>query len=177
MAHVGRRPGFRRADGRAAHLPAVAGGGWPCPGDFDSPPLGVLFIAATLEAAGHTVGVVDAHAEQLDIHGIAGGVHAEAMPERMLHNPARPMPAYHLVEFDRYYPGATTYRHLPATNLLMTRGCPGRCTFCNSAMTTLRARSPASMVAQIRHLHDKYGIRQFQTCGTTPWRCPMCSWD
>jgi len=217
------------------------------------PPLGVLSIAATLEAAGCSVGVVDAHAEQLDIHGIserlqkhrphivglsvltsqcpaahriarlakeilpdctviAGGVHAEAMPERMLrnasidavvrgdgeeamvelvagtsfsdvlglswrrenqvvHNPARPvqldldarpMPAYHLVDFDRYYPGATTYRHLPAINLLMTRGCPGRCSFCNSAKTTLRARSPASMVAQIRHLHDEYGIRQFQ---------------
>jgi radical SAM superfamily enzyme YgiQ (UPF0313 family) len=91
------------------------------------PPLGVLSIAATLEEAGHSVGVVDAHAEQLDIHSIAerlrkhrprlvglsvltsqcpaahriarlakeilpdctviaGGVHAEAMPERMLRN-------------------------------------------------------------------------------------------
>jgi len=143
---------------------------------------------------------------------IAGGVHAEAMPVRMLrnssidavirgdgeeamvevlsgkpigdiagashrvngtviHNPARevqmdldayPMPAYHLVDFDLYYPGATTYRQLPAINLLMTRGCPGKCTFCNSAKTTLRSRSPASMVEQIKHLYHEYGIRQFQ---------------
>jgi anaerobic magnesium-protoporphyrin IX monomethyl ester cyclase len=143
---------------------------------------------------------------------VAGGVHAEAMPVRMLrnsaidmvirgdgedamvevvegrdakdiggasyreggqvvHNPARPvqmdldaypMPAYHMVNFDLYYPGATTYRKLPAINLLMTRGCPGKCTFCNSAKTTLRSRSPASMVAQIKHLYHEYGIRQFQ---------------
>ncbi len=143
---------------------------------------------------------------------IAGGVHAEALPVRMLrnsaidavvrgdgedamveilanthfnditglshrtedgvvHNPARPvnmnldeypMPAYHLVDFDMYYPGATTYRQLPAINLMMTRGCPGKCTFCNSAKTTLRTRSPESMVAQIKHLYDEYGIRQFQ---------------
>jgi hypothetical protein len=143
---------------------------------------------------------------------IAGGVHAEAMPVRMLrnsaidvvirgdgeeamvevldgkpiseitgashriddtvvHNPARsvqmdldvyPMPAYHMVNFDLYYPGATTYRQLPAINLLMTRGCPGKCTFCNSAKTTLRSRSPASMVEQIKHLYHAYGIRQFQ---------------
>lgn len=217
------------------------------------PPLGVLSIAASVEASGFAVDVCDAHAEQLDdedirrllkVHRprvvglsvltsqvlaahliakivkevipdctvIAGGVHAEAMPERMLenscidmvirgdgedaavevvqgrapediagasyrvdgavvHNPARPvqmdldaypMPAYHMVDFDRYYPGATTYRQLPAINLLMTRGCPGKCTFCNSAKTTLRSRSPASMVAQIKHLYDHYGIRQFQ---------------
>jgi anaerobic magnesium-protoporphyrin IX monomethyl ester cyclase len=143
---------------------------------------------------------------------VAGGVHAEVMPVRMLrnsaidlvirgdgeqamveilegkpfdqiagashrkkgsvvHNAGRevvmdldvyPMPAYHLVDFDLYYPGATTYRQLPAINLLMIRGCPGKCTFCNSAKTTLRTRSPASMVAQIKHLYDKYGIRQFQ---------------
>jgi len=217
------------------------------------PPLGVLSIAANVEARGHSVVVCDAHAEQLDDDDIrrllrqhqprvvglsvltsqalaahliakiakevvpdcvviAGGVHAEAMPERMLensaidmvirgdgeeaavevvegltpqdiagasyrvdgavvHNSARPvqmdldaypMPAYHMVDFDKYYPGATTYRQLPAINLLMTRGCPGKCTFCNSAKTTLRSRSPASMVAQIKHLYDHYGIRQFQ---------------
>jgi len=143
---------------------------------------------------------------------VAGGVHAEAMPDRMLrnsnidlvvrgdgedamvevleglpfdkiaggshrreevvvHNDARtvqmdldayPMPAYHLVDFNLYYPGATTYRKLPAINLLMTRGCPGKCTFCNSAKTTLRSRSPASMVEQIKHLYHHHGIRQFQ---------------
>jgi anaerobic magnesium-protoporphyrin IX monomethyl ester cyclase len=143
---------------------------------------------------------------------VAGGVHAEAMPERMLrnsaidcvvrgdgeepmrqimegkpfssilglsyrvgnrvlHNPAQPMntdldkypfPAYHLVDFKNYFPAVGTYRNYPAINMLMTRGCPGKCTFCNSARTTLRARGPAKVVAQIKLLREMFGIRQIQ---------------
>lgn len=143
---------------------------------------------------------------------IVGGVHAEAMPERMLrnsaidavvrgdgeeamreimegqpfsaigglsyrvgnrvvHNPPRtvnmdldgfPFPAYHLVDFKNYFPAVGTYRNLPAINMLMTRGCPGRCTFCNSARTVLRTRSADRAVEQIKHLNKHYGIRQIQ---------------
>src|SRR5262245_14135637 len=53
-----------------------------------------------------------------------------------------PMPAYHLVDFKNYFPAVGTYRNLPAMNALMTRGCPGKCTFCNSAFTTLRSHTP-----------------------------------
>ena len=143
---------------------------------------------------------------------IAGGVHAEALPERMLrnsaidvvvrgdgeepicdlvegispesiagvsfrdgttvkHNPARPVnmdldkypfPAYHLIDFKNYFPAVGSYRNLPAINMLMTRGCPGKCTFCNSARTTLRTRQAAQAVKQIKYLHDTHGIRQIQ---------------
>jgi radical SAM superfamily enzyme YgiQ (UPF0313 family) len=55
-----------------------------------------------------------------------------------------------------------TYRNLPAMNALMTRGCPGKCTFCNSAFTTLRSHSLAAMVEQIKHLRYHYGVRQIQ---------------
>lgn len=170
-----------------------------------------LSVLTSQALAAHVIARI-AKEEVPDCIVIAGGVHAEAMPVRMLrnssidavirgdgedamvellsgrpiadtagashrvdgsvtHNPARqvqmdldayPMPAYHLIDFDLYYPGATTYRQLPAINLLMTRGCPGKCTFCNSAKTTLRSRSPASMVEQIKHLYHAYGIRQFQ---------------
>ena len=170
-----------------------------------------LSVLTSQVLAAHVIARI-AKEEVPDCTVVAGGVHAEAMPERMLqnsaidliirgdgedatveivegwepkdiagasyrlngrviHNDARtvqmdldayPMPAYHMVDFDKYYPGATTYRQLPAINLLMTRGCPGKCTFCNSAKTTLRSRSPASMVAQIKHLYHEYGIRQFQ---------------
>ena len=57
-----------------------------------------------------------------------------------------PLPAYHLVDFDYYFPAAGSYRNLPAINMLMTRGCPGKCNFCNSASTILRSRSPESIV-------------------------------
>jgi len=170
-----------------------------------------LSVLTSQALAAHTIARI-VKEEVPDCVVIAGGVHAEAMPVRMLrnsaidavirgdgeeamvevldgtpiseitgashrandtviHNRARPvqmdldaypMPAYHMVNFDLYYPGATTYRQLPAINLLMTRGCPGKCTFCNSAKTTLRSRTPASMVEQIKHLYHAYGIRQFQ---------------
>jgi len=218
------------------------------------PPLGILSIAAFVEAHGYRVGVLDVHAEKLvdtdviahlrktrprvvgisvltnmavpahyiarlckdhvpDAIVICGGAHAEAMPESMLansavdgvvrgdgeeaaleivqghafagvlglsyragsdrvtHNAPRPvrmdldsypMPAYHLVNFKHYFPAVGTYRNLPAMNALMTRGCPGKCTFCNSAFTTLRSHSPAKMVEQIKHLRYHYGVRQIQ---------------
>ena len=87
------------------------------------------------------------------------------------HNPAQqinndldryPFPAYHLVDFKNYFPAVGSYRNLPAINMLMTRGGPGKCTFCNSARTTLRARSPARVVEQIRLLRERHGIRQIQ---------------
>lgn len=147
-----------------------------------------------------------------DCKVIAGGVHAEILPEEMLansaidavgrgdgeelmleilrgrtfpeilglsyrngnrvvHNPPRPLemnldkypfPAYHLIDFKNYFPPVGTYRRLPAISMLVTRGCVGKCTFCNSARTTLRTRSPEKVVEQIKLLRYRYGIRQIQ---------------
>lgn len=88
---------------------------------------------------------------------------------RVVHNPPRPVemdldkypfPSYHLIDFDLYFPAVGTYRDLPAINALMTRGCPGKCTFCNSANTVLRGRSVDKMVELIKKLRYEYGIRQ-----------------
>jgi len=90
---------------------------------------------------------------------------------RAVHNPPAPviedldsipMPAYHLVPMHKYYPAMGAYRRLPAINMLMTRGCPGKCTFCNSAETALRTRSAEHVVAEIQHLERTYGIREIQ---------------
>jgi radical SAM superfamily enzyme YgiQ (UPF0313 family) len=72
------------------------------------------------------------------------------------------MPAYHMVPMHKYYPAIGAYRRLPAINMLMTRGCPGKCTFCNSAETKLRARSADLVVDEIAHLRHRYGIREVQ---------------
>ena len=45
--------------------------------------------------------------------------------------------AYHLIDMDKYYPAAGAYRRLPAINMLMTRGCPGKCIFCNSCRNSI----------------------------------------
>jgi len=89
----------------------------------------------------------------------------------VVHNPSRPvlmdlgsLPryAYHLAPMKKYYPAVGAYRRLPAINMLMTRGCPGKCIFCNSAETTLRTRPAAQVVDEIIHLRDAHGIREIQ---------------
>ncbi len=71
-----------------------------------------------------------------------------------------PTPAYHLIQFDLYKPAVGAYRRLPAVNMTMTRGCPGKCTFCNSAETALRTRSATHLVDEIQKLQTRYGIRE-----------------
>ncbi|MCH7596945.1 MAG: cobalamin-dependent protein [Planctomycetes bacterium] len=71
-----------------------------------------------------------------------------------------PTPAYHLIPFEKYKPAIGAYRRLPAVNMTMTRGCPGKCTFCNSAETALRTRSADHVVAEIQRLQKRYGIRE-----------------
>ena len=73
-----------------------------------------------------------------------------------------PRPAYHLVPMHLYYPAIAAYKKLPVINMMMTRGCPGKCTFCNSANTTLRTRSAASVVEDIRYLNKTYGIQEVE---------------
>lgn len=71
-----------------------------------------------------------------------------------------PTPAYHLIRFDAYKPAVGAYRRLPSVNMTMTRGCPGKCTFCNSAETALRTRSAEHIVDEIQKLQGRYGIRE-----------------
>jgi radical SAM superfamily enzyme YgiQ (UPF0313 family) len=101
---------------------------------------------------------------------IAGLSHRTRSPlQPVRHNPAGPpiedldslpTPAYHLIRFDLYKPAVGAYRRLPAVNMTMTRGCPGKCTFCNSAETALRTRSAAHLVAEIEKLQQRYGVRE-----------------
>ncbi len=94
-----------------------------------------------------------------------GGVSGEPVE----HNPpappiqdldSLPTPAYHLVRFEAYKPAIGAYRRLPAISMTMTRGCPGKCTFCASAETALRARSAEHVVNEIQELQARYGIRE-----------------
>ena len=85
-------------------------------------------------------------------------------PDRPLERDLGALPpyAYHLINFDKYYPALGAYKRLPAINMLMTRGCPGKCIFCNSAETLLRCRPAEQVVDEIINLRDTYGIREIQ---------------
>jgi radical SAM superfamily enzyme YgiQ (UPF0313 family) len=79
---------------------------------------------------------------------------------------ALPWPAWDLVPVDAYLDGGYMVgvdrgRSMPMN---ATRGCPYQCTFCSSpAMWTTRyvARSPADVVAEMRHYVERYQATNF----------------
>jgi anaerobic magnesium-protoporphyrin IX monomethyl ester cyclase len=86
------------------------------------------------------------------------------------HNPDRELihdldslgiPAYHLLPMDKYYPSAGAAKRLPATSVLATRGCPGRCTFCYRIFgSKLRVREGYKVAEEVKYLQDRYGFRE-----------------
>ena len=71
-----------------------------------------------------------------------------------------PLPAFHKIDLGRYRPAVGAYRRLPALNMMATRGCLGRCTFCNSANVRLRKRSAHMIFREMKLLAERYGIRE-----------------
>ncbi|MBU0759931.1 MAG: B12-binding domain-containing radical SAM protein [Candidatus Omnitrophica bacterium] len=72
-----------------------------------------------------------------------------------------PFPARDLVDISLYRPQAHLDRGKPAASMITSRGCPARCTFCASYLTTgyaFRWRSPESVVREIEDLVYNYRI-------------------
>ncbi len=75
-----------------------------------------------------------------------------------------PPPAWDLLSSfpGRYVPSAHAYRGLPAPSLVTSRGCHGRCIFCDNAVFGRRTRlhSSGAVVAMMRELVERYGVRE-----------------
>jgi radical SAM superfamily enzyme YgiQ (UPF0313 family) len=74
-----------------------------------------------------------------------------------------PLPDRELVDNGRYLLGTLQGRN-PFTLIQTTRGCPWKCIFCASEdlnTTAVRRRSPESVVAEMKHVVDTYGVRHF----------------
>jgi anaerobic magnesium-protoporphyrin IX monomethyl ester cyclase len=77
---------------------------------------------------------------------------------------ALPLPAYHLIPFEKYnftfeVPG---HNPLPAINVMTSRGCPFNCMFCATPINwgrRVRMRSPENVVREIELLKERYGIQ------------------
>jgi radical SAM superfamily enzyme YgiQ (UPF0313 family) len=71
-----------------------------------------------------------------------------------------PFPARHLVDMDSYHYSVEGER---ATSMIAQLGCPFECSFCggrlSSMLRRIRTRSTWSVVAEIRHLFESYGVR------------------
>lgn len=73
-----------------------------------------------------------------------------------------PYPALHLIRnLDRYAPPDAVM--LPAAPIMVSRGCPGQCTYCetkNIFGRRTRFRSPANVLGEIRRLVHEHGVRE-----------------
>ncbi|UCD84808.1 MAG: radical SAM protein [Deltaproteobacteria bacterium] len=75
-----------------------------------------------------------------------------------------PLPAWDLLPDIRkhYQPAAFNCRRFPASSILTSRGCPGKCTFCDLSVfkNSCRSFSAEYVIEMIRILWDSYGIRE-----------------
>ncbi len=77
-----------------------------------------------------------------------------------------PLPDYSLIDLNRFsnrYLTFTSKISKPHANIMTTRGCPYRCTYCHNILgKAFRARSAEHVMNEIRLIHDRYGITDFQ---------------
>jgi anaerobic magnesium-protoporphyrin IX monomethyl ester cyclase len=80
-----------------------------------------------------------------------------------------PFPARDLFPLEIYdhigLPMGIVYKRRPFMNLITSRGCPFRCTFCSSTNfwgTCYRKRSAENVLAEMEHLYRDLGIREFK---------------
>ena len=73
-----------------------------------------------------------------------------------------PYPAVHLIkDLNKYAPAHATV--LPVAPIMVSRGCPGQCTYCqtkNIFGRRTRFRSPQNVIGEIRRLVSEYGVRE-----------------
>lgn len=72
-----------------------------------------------------------------------------------------PMPAWDMVpHLSEYRESATRFSKLPLGAIITSRGCPGKCLFCDNSVfgRRFRAHSAHYVIKMIRHLKETYGI-------------------
>jgi len=78
--------------------------------------------------------------------------------------PAREL--FPLKEYDRIsQPMGIVFKRRPFMNMITSRGCPYRCTFCSSTNfwgNKYRTRSPENVLLEMEELVKKYGVREFK---------------
>lgn len=73
-----------------------------------------------------------------------------------------PFPASDLYGLRRYRPGFNRMLPMPVAPMITGRGCPFQCSYCATKVTfgtKVRLRSTTNVIAEIRHLKTRFGIR------------------
>jgi len=74
-----------------------------------------------------------------------------------------PLPAYDLIgDIKAYTPPPSNYRSLPVMNVVTSRGCPNRCTFCDRAVfgNRFRPMGAARIAEEIGYLRETFGVKE-----------------
>lgn len=78
-----------------------------------------------------------------------------------------PLPARHLMPIERHLRNWKVYpfaKRRPVLEMITSRGCPGKCTFCSIHAVwghEWRGRSAKNVVNEIEYLAKKYGVKEF----------------
>jgi magnesium-protoporphyrin IX monomethyl ester (oxidative) cyclase len=121
-------------------------------------------------------GIIEAHNRGHgidDLDGIAyrNGDRVQVNPRvNMIENlDSLPLPARDLLPMEKYFkenvPMGIHWRNRRNTPIITSRGCPCSCTFCSSTVhwgSRYRFRSPESVLSEIEHLKDTYGINELK---------------
>ena len=72
-----------------------------------------------------------------------------------------PLPAYDLVPMQLCKPLIGTYKKIPATIMVTSRGCIGKCLFCSRIIgNELALQSPERIIEEVKLLYTDYNFRQ-----------------
>jgi anaerobic magnesium-protoporphyrin IX monomethyl ester cyclase len=104
-----------------------------------------------------------------DIDGLAfrrnGAVHVNPRTRYIDDLDAIPFPAWDLIPFGEYKKFIRMSRCGTSDYMVIftTRSCPYKCLYCHQVFGKgFRTRSPENVLAEMRTLHDQYGVRHFE---------------
>jgi len=103
----------------------------------------------------------------LALRGSDNKVHRTMARDPIRDLDAIPFPAWELVDIERYgaFHGATPVGRRRYMSIFTSRACPYQCTYCHTIFgKEFRCRSAENIVAEIRELKARYGIRIIEVC-------------
>jgi len=120
--------------------------------------------------------LIDAHNQGRgveDLDGLAyrdnGGVQVNPRVNYIENLDEMPLPARDLLPMEKYFkvnvPMGLHWKKRRNTPMVTSRGCPCHCTFCSSTVhwgKRYRFRSPESVLSEIEHLRDRYGVKELK---------------
>ena len=156
---------------RFPHIPIILGGIHATVDPLPCAREPVFDFVAVGEAEVTAVELVDAiMAKASDFSAVKGLVYRDATGN-VVASGARalvpdlddyPYPALHLIQhLGKYHPPDATV--FPAAPIMVSRGCPGQCTYCqtkNIFGRRTRFRSPENVIGEIRRLVHEHGVRE-----------------